>query len=89
MLELCIIKPALPKPAEVKVLKPSNTFSFNPFFMVDTTADKKKANVTYYVDEHCDFKVPTYYNHRNILANEPILIYAPPKNPAKKQKTTA
>ena len=57
--------------------------------MVDTTSDKKKANVAYYVEEHCDFKVPMYYNQRKILANEPILSYAPAKNPAKKQKTAA
>ena len=57
--------------------------------MVDTTSDKKKANLAYYVEEHCDFKVPMYYNHRKILANEPILTYVPPKNPAKKQKTAA
>ena len=88
-LELYILKTAVPKPAEVKELKPSNTFAFNPFFMVDTTSDKKSANVTYYVEQHCDFKVPMYYNHRRILANEPILSYAPPENPAKKQKTSA
>ena len=53
--EMCIAKPALPKTAEVKQLRPTGNFSFNPFFLVDITTDKKKANVAYYVEEHCDF----------------------------------
>ena len=79
----------MPKVAEVRELKSKGKFAFNPFFMVDTTPDKKKANVTYYVEKHCDFKVPMYYNHRSILANEPILSYVHPRNSAKKQKTAA
>ena len=87
--EMCIAKPAVPKAAEVRELRPTGNFSFNPFFLVDITTDKKKANVVQYVDHHCDFKVPCYYNYRKILAHEPILMHVPPKNPAKKQKTAA
>ena len=85
--EMCIAKPAVPKAAEVRELRSRGKFSFNPFFLVDITTDKKKANVAYYVDDCCDFKVPCYYNYRKILAHEPILMHVPPKNPAKKQKT--
>ena len=53
---LYISKPPVPKADEVKELKPEFTFSFNPFFMVGTTHDKK-ANVTYYEEYHSDFKV--------------------------------
>ena len=85
-LELYIIKTPGPKPGEVKELKPNHAISFNPFFTIDTTPEKKRANVTYYEEEHCDFKVPMFYNHRAILTQEPIAQYVPPK---KKQKTGA
>ena len=62
--ELCIAKPAVGKAAEVKELKTRGKISFNPFFMVETTSEKKKANV-----EPCKLAARPLSNCQGHIAN--------------------